>query len=166
MDGEVADLTELHITKVANYFKTVGDKPRKLTRRNYRKEIQSYQEDDEGQSDLLLAINFYRGETVKKSNNETVKTVGLVYVCVCACMRALTGRCVQRVVDVVGHPCCKAPVVGAVLKGGQTVKNSVRLPLVAVGVVRGSNRRGFSDLEDVAQRHGSVGETVDKQRLQ
>lgn len=60
------------------------------------------QEDDERQSDLLLAVN---------------------------------GGRVQRVVDVVGHPCCKAPVVGAVL-------------------------------EDVAQRHGSVGEAVDKQRLQ
>lgn len=33
-------------------------------------------------------------------------------------MRAgmLTGRRIQRVVDVIGHPSCEAPVVGTVLK--------------------------------------------------
>lgn len=41
------------------------------------------QENDEGQSNLLLPVD---------------------------------GWCIQRVVDVIGHPCCKAPVVGTVLK--------------------------------------------------
>lgn len=30
--------------------------------------------------------------------------------------KPLTGRRVERVVDVIGHPCSEAPVVGAVLK--------------------------------------------------
>lgn len=51
-------------------------------------------------------------------------------------------------------------------EGGQTIINSARLPLVAVGVMRRSSRERFSHLEDVAQRHGSVGEAMDKQRLQ
>ena len=31
----------------------------------------------------------------------------------------LTGRCIERVIDVIGHPRSKAPVVGAVLKGNR-----------------------------------------------
>lgn len=63
-------------------------------------------------------------------------------------------------------------------RGGQTIgkkktlSESVRLPLVAVGVTHTSaaltplQSGEVSHLEDVAQRHGSVGEAVDKQRLQ
>lgn len=54
----------------------------------------------------------------------------------------------------------------------KTLSESVRLPLVAVGVTHTSaaliplQSGEVSHLEDVAQRHGSVGEAVDKQRLQ
>lgn len=54
----------------------------------------------------------------------------------------------------------------------KNLSESVRLPLVAVGITHERSAHyaavgeRFSHLEDVAQRHGSVGEAVDKQRLQ
>lgn len=56
-----------------------------------------------------------------------------LYVCVCACM--LTGWCVQRVVDVIGHPGCEAPVVATVLQQDSSL--CVRWKMNGTGQVRG-----------------------------
>lgn len=72
----------------------------------------SYQEHNEGQSDLLLSIYCKKKQTKTKTMSNTEHDKGEYALRICM----LTGWCVQRVVDVVGHPCCKTPVVATVLK--------------------------------------------------
>lgn len=85
----------------------------------------------------------------------------------------LTGGGVQRVVDVVGHPSRKAPVVRTVLKTSDQcwaeihlmMDHWVRTVMSDMWQVSGWDG-GVCHLKDVAERHGSVREAMDKQSLQ
>lgn len=73
----------------------------------------------------------------------------------------LTGGCVERVVDVIGHPRSEAPVVGAVLKsGGRGGPREGRTQVRASGVAaEGPGPDGqLGPTLKMFQGHGAVGE--------